>query len=214
MSSWLTSLSGSQDLPLRENEVAVSVPTAEVDLPLNSAGLLPRRYTGEMKELIALLTFMLSLPAYADFTGKVVHVADGNTISVLKEQESLKIVIAGIDAPENKQPFGNIAKKQLAYMLAGKEVRVEEKRKDAYGRTIARVWAASDDCRSRDCPATVDVGLVLLAQGLAWFYKEHAPELGVTEQRQYTSAEEGARNGRVGLWHDPEPVPPWVWRIQ
>lgn len=192
----------------------MSVSTAEVDLPLNSAGFLLRRYTGEMKALIVLLALVVSLPVHADFIGKVVHVADGNTISVLKGQESLKIAIAGIDAPENKQPFGNIAKKQLAYLLAGKEVRVEEKKKDAHGRTIARVWAASDDCRSRDCPKTVDVGLVLLAQGLAWFYKEHEPELGVTEQRQYALAEENAKSGRVGLWHDPEPVSPWAWRIQ
>jgi endonuclease YncB( thermonuclease family) len=45
----------------------------------------------------------------------------------------------GIDAPEKKQAFGAKSKDRLGELVAGKEVVVEWKEKDAYGRTLSKV---------------------------------------------------------------------------
>jgi micrococcal nuclease len=100
----------------------------------------------------ATLLMVLSFPAYADFTGKVVAVADGDTITVLRDKEQVKIRLAGIDAPEKAQAFGNVAKQRMSDMVFSKEVRVDDRKKDKYGRTIGRVWVAPDECQVSDCP--------------------------------------------------------------
>jgi endonuclease YncB( thermonuclease family) len=160
----------------------------------------------------AFLTICLAFPAYADFTGKVVAVSDGDTLTVLREHEQVKIRLAGIDAPEKAQAFGNRSKQRMSDMVFGKEVRVDDRKKDRYGRTIGRVWVASADCKASDCPKTLDAGLALLTMGLAWHYKQYAKEQPQEEQGQYAFAEEEARSKRVGLWREAEPVPPWEWR--
>ena len=73
---------------------------------------------------------LLAQPACADFTGKVVKVADGDTITVLHGSEQIKIRLAGIDAPEKAQPFGSAARQSMSEMLFGKEVRVVEQGRD------------------------------------------------------------------------------------
>ncbi|MFX0204273.1 MAG: thermonuclease family protein [Candidatus Hodarchaeota archaeon] len=40
------------------------------------------------------------------FTGKVGGVADGDTISVMREGRAVKVRLHVIDCPEKKQPFG------------------------------------------------------------------------------------------------------------
>lgn len=163
-----------------------------------------------MRILLALL--LLSFNAHADFTGKVVAVADGDTITVLRDKEQVKIRLAGIDAPEKKQAFGNVAKQRMSDMVFGKEVRVDDRKKDKYGRTIGRVWVASAECQASDCPKALDAGMALLTMGLAWHYKKYEKEQFEEERGQYSFAEIEARGRKAGLWSDVEPVPPWEWR--
>ena len=101
-----------------------------------------------MKVFLAIFVFGFSSSVYAEIIGKVVSVADSDTITVLDEQrQQHKIRLAGIDAPEKKQAFGNVAKQHMADMVFGKEVRVDTRKQDRYGRTIGRVWVASAECR-------------------------------------------------------------------
>ncbi len=144
--------------------------------------------------------------------GRVVGVSDGDTITVLRDKEQIKIRLAGIDAPEKAQAFGNVAKQRMADMVFGKDVRVDAKKKDKYGRSIGRVWVASAECQASDCPKTLDAGMALLTMGLAWHYKKYEKEQPEEERGQYSFAEIEARGKRVGLWSDPKPVPPWEWR--
>lgn len=53
---------------------------------------------------------VLAFHAHADFSGKVVAVADGDTITVLHDKVQVKVRLTEIDAPEKKQAFGNGAK--------------------------------------------------------------------------------------------------------
>ena len=164
-------------------------------------------------DLCLTLALCLILPtAYAEFTGKVVSVADGDTITVLRGREQVKIRLAGIDAPEKKQAFGNVAKERMNEMVFGKEVRVDDRKKDRYGRTVGRVWVAIPECKVTDCPKTLDAGMALLTVGLAWHYKKYEMEQPEEERGQYSFAETEARAKRVGLWQDAKPVPPWEWR--
>ena len=47
----------------------------------------------------------------------------------------------------------------------------------------------------------------LVKQGWCWWYRKYAP--GVTVQEHL---EREAGTARIGLWADPQPVPPWEWR--
>ncbi len=162
--------------------------------------------------LLAAAFALTSLAAHADFTGKVVAVADGDTITVLHDTEQVKIRLAGIDAPEKAQAFGNVAKQRMSDLVFEKEVRIDDRKKDKYERTVGRVWVAPAECLASDCPKTLDAGMALLTMGLAWHYKKYATEQPEVEREQYSFAETEARGKRVGLWRDAEPVPPWEWR--
>ena len=140
-------------------------------------------------------TLLLAQPAYADFIGKVVKIADGDTVTVLRDNEQIKIRMAGIDAPEKAQPFGNVARQSMSEMLFGKEVRVVEQGRDRYGRTVGRVYQGD-----------VDVSAEQIKQGMAWVYRKYSKEAALYQ------LENEAKQHRLGLWADAEPTPPWAWR--
>jgi endonuclease YncB( thermonuclease family) len=152
----------------------------------------------------------------AALLGRVVGVTDGDTITVLDAGKAQhKVRLAGIDAPEKGQPFGDRAKENLARLVFGQDARVDWHKKDRYGRLVGTVWVASPDsaCRGMpDCPKLLDAGLAQLTVGLAWHYKKYANEQGLQQRGQYAFAEEEAQAKRVGLWRDANPVPPWEWR--
>jgi len=64
-------------------------------------------YIRAMRPRLLILLALLASPAWADFTGKVVAVADGDTITVLRDHVQVKVRLNEIDAPEKKQAFGN-----------------------------------------------------------------------------------------------------------
>ena len=59
--------------------------------------------------LAIFLSFLFASPVFAQsvLEGKVVHVADGDTIAILTpDRNRYRIRLYGIDAPERKMPFG------------------------------------------------------------------------------------------------------------
>ncbi len=148
--------------------------------------------------------------------GRVVAIADGDTLTVLDASNAQhKIRLAGIDAPEKAQPFGQRSRQNLGALAFGKDVKVEWNKRDRYGRTVGKVWVESPDapCRGKpDCPKTLDVGLAQLTQGLAWWYRTYANEQSPEDQGRYEHAEFEAKIRRAGLWAEKNPVPPWEWR--
>jgi endonuclease YncB( thermonuclease family) len=148
--------------------------------------------------------------------GRVVGVSDGDTITVLDNAKiQHKIRLAAIDAPEKGQAFGERAKENLSRLVFGRDVRVDWRKTDRYGRLVGTVWVAPPDVscgRKADCPKTLDAGLAQLTLGLAWHFKRYANEQKLQQREQYAFAEEEARAERAGLWGDVNPVPPWEWR--
>lgn len=107
----------------------------------------------------------------------------------------------GIDAPEKKMPFGQKSKEHLSDLVFNKQVSVEYSKRDQYGRTIGKITVDG-----------VDANLEQVRAGMAWHYKQYQKEQSPEERVSYSDAEEQARSGRMGLWVDTEPTPPWDWR--
>ena len=151
----------------------------------------------------AALALFLSLNAHADtLLGKVISVADGDTITVLDaDKVQHKIRLAGIDAPEKKQAFGNRSKESLSDLVFDKTVNVETEKRDRYGRQIGKVLVNGQD-----------VNLVQVERGMAWFYRQYQREQSPNDRKLYEAAEDAAKAGRRGFWRDSDPVPPWDFR--
>ncbi len=132
------------------------------------------------------------------FQARVVGVTDGDTVTVLDEQnQQHRVRLAEIDAPERGQPWGNRSRQALTALVFGKTVSVRETDTDRYGRVVARLFADGSD-----------VNRAMVEQGHAWAYRQYLTD-------QTLIATEGrARQGRVGLWSmsDQETVAPWEWR--
>ena len=116
-----------------------------------------------------ILLLLAASATYADVTGRVVAVTDGDTIKVLDaHQVQHKVRLTGIDAPERGQPFGTVTRDHLASMVAGKDVRVESTKDDRYGRVLGKVWVQPADCPS--CGKTLDANHAQVLAGMAWWY--------------------------------------------
>ncbi len=151
-----------------------------------------------------LLTLLLTVGAAhaATLTGKVVAIADGDTLTVLDESKvQHKIRLAGIDAPEKAQPFGQASKRHLSDLVFGKTVEVEYTKKDKYGRKVGKVVLDGQD-----------ICLEQVKAGLAWHYKAYEREQSLEDRKLYDEAERAARGSWIGLWGDKDPVEPWEWR--
>lgn len=135
-------------------------------------------------------------------SGKVVGVLDGDTIDILDTRNvQTRIRLAGIDAPEKSQAFGNRSKEHLSRLVFAKSVDVEASKTDRHGRTIGKVLVGGRDAN-----------LSQVRAGMAWHYKQYEKEQSATDRVAYAQAEQAAHAAHVGLWHDTAPIPPWDFR--
>ncbi|NBZ98030.1 MAG: thermonuclease family protein [Betaproteobacteria bacterium] len=140
----------------------------------------------------------------ATLQGKVIGVADGDTVTLLDDQKNQHIIrLQGIDAPEKAQAFGNKSKQSLHEMVHGKEVFVDVQKKDKYGRSVGKILVNQTDA----C-------LEQIKRGMAWHYKQYANEQSPEDRDVYAQAESTARAQSLGLWKDKSPTPPWAFRKQ
>ncbi len=147
--------------------------------------------------LLTIVFFSCFLGVSQTLTGKVVGITDGDTFRFLtKDTIQLKIRLANIDCPENNQPFSAKAKQFVSDAIFGRQVTIHVLNKDRYGRSIANVIYND----------SLNLSQELLKQGLAWHYLQYSkdPLLQKLEDR--------ARNKKLGLWQDKNPIPPWGWR--
>ena len=153
--------------------------------------------------LAVFLALWLGVAHAEELAGKVIRVADGDTITILDAAQAHHTIrLAGIDAPEKGQAFGTKSRESLSSMVAGRNVTVQWHKRDRYGRLVGQVFADSHD-----------VGLVQIERGLAWHFKAYEREQTVEVARGYADAENEAKSARRGLWAERKPVPPWEWRI-
>ena len=152
---------------------------------------------------IASLVLAFSFPALAEvLSGRVVHLADGDTLTLLdSSNQQHKIRLSGIDAPEHKQAYGDVSKKHLADLVAGKTVTVDWHKLDKYQRIVGKVLLGDQD-----------ICLEQIKAGMAWHYKKYENEQTPKDRSIYTASEDEAHTAQRGLWKDTNPVPPWDYR--
>jgi micrococcal nuclease len=159
---------------------------------------------------IVVVACMISLSAWAarrptnngqDYAGevlvgKVVRIADGDTLTILDDAEMQHhIRLYGIDAPEKTQPFGTQSKKNLGDKVFGEIVRVEVVDIDRYHRAVGRIYLGNRF-----------INLEQVREGYAWRYASY------DHHHEFDAAERQARAAHRGLWVDPHPTPPWEFR--
>lgn len=138
---------------------------------------------------------IVALVALTQMSGKVVSIADGDTLTVRTADKTVKVRLVHIDAPESGQPFGSRSKQNLSDLTFGKTVDLIGSEKDRYGRLLAVVKVDG-----------LEVNLEQVKAGLAWAYLEYKPPVN------YVEAEKRARAARASLWSDRQPVAPWDYR--
>ena len=109
----------------------------------------------------------------------------------------VRIRLSGIDCPEKSQAYGQKAKHAASDLAFGKEVMVQTHGHDKYKRTLGDVIL----------PDGMNLNQELVKQGLCWWYRKYAPGNTVLE-----GLEQEVRDTRIGLWTDPQPMPPWEWQ--
>jgi endonuclease YncB( thermonuclease family) len=146
-----------------------------------------------------LLSFIADADGFkpgAELQGEVVGVSDGDTLSLLiAGNQNIRVRLAEIDAPEKSQAFGQVSRKSLSDLIYGQRITVRVNDTDKYGRTVGRAFIDGHD-----------VNLIQVQKGLAWAYERYLTD------PMFPSAEKQARARKLGLWSDPTPTPPWLFR--
>ena len=107
--------------------------------------------------LVSCQTNSETKPAPTVFTGKVVGITDGDTVKVLRDNQTVKVRLSGIDTPEMDQPFGKQSKRFVSKLIFGKTVDVKDLGLDRYKRTLGYITEGS-----------TEVNEAIVAAGLAW----------------------------------------------
>ena len=157
-----------------------------------------------MTIVIAALVLVYAGGARADTVrGTVVRVIDGDTVVVrvaggrsgLKSGGTVRVRLAGIDAPEIKQAYGPEAKRSLAQLVEGRIVQIQYSGRDRWGRIIGTLVQDNRDiCRE------------LVLRGDAWWFRRYSRSVSLA------AAEESARADGRGLWSNANAAPPWDFR--
>lgn len=149
-----------------------------------------------------LLTKLKSnLPYSKELKGKVVSIADGDTVIIVvadnstKSKKQYRIRLNDIDAPESKQAFGNKSKENLKNYIYQKDVVVKHESTDKYGRILGTIYYQGKD-----------INLQQVKDGYAWVYRHYS------KKQDYIKEEEKARQERKGLWADKNPINPYDFR--
>jgi len=149
-----------------------------------------------MKRLLLLMLLSISLAHAEEFDAKVIAVMDGDTVLVLRDGKKIKVRLVNIDAPEAAQEFGRESRDALAGMVLKKQVQINSRAIDSYGRMIAEI---SVDGQS--------VNEAQVRNGMAWEYSHFH------RNKRYLSLSKQAQQSRHGLWAQAvEPVSPEQWR--
>ena len=147
--------------------------------------------------MLVIAALLMPLASQAqEWSGQVIAVQDGDTLTVLDAQnQAIKIRLVEIDAPEKSQDYGQKSKQSLSDLCFGKQAKVDDKGLDKYKRTLGRVTCDGIDANAEQ-----------VRLGLAWAYRKYLTDPKIADLEQAAKAE------KIGLWADGEPIPPWEFR--
>ncbi|HEY9874489.1 MAG TPA: thermonuclease family protein [Candidatus Obscuribacterales bacterium] len=130
---------------------------------------------------------------------------DGDTLTVTRGAEQVKVRFACVDAPELKQPMGEQARNYLRSLIvsANNQVSIKVVDSDRYGRKVSVVYAGGEILQEK-----------LAGQGLAMVYSQYLNNCPQPERDRIVAAEQSARTARRGMWASANPQTPWDYRRQ
>jgi micrococcal nuclease len=146
---------------------------------------------------------LLPLLAQAEqFTGKVVNVRTGDTLSVLRNGKAVQVRLYGVACPERWQAFGTQARQftrdiALRQTVAVAVDAVTTDTTNRRGQLIAAIQLSNG----------LDLSQALVQAGYAWHDTRYAPY-----DKRLAQLQAEAQAAQRGLWADANPVPPWEWR--
>lgn len=146
----------------------------------------------------ALCTLLCILPFWVHaevFDAEVLYVSDGDSLTVRVAGNHVKVRLADIDAPERKQPYGKQSRDSLRELVFKRQVRIDGRAVDQYGRTIAQISLDG-----------LDVNREQVRRGMAWAYAYRGAD------KPYQDVQDEAQAAMRGLWSLADPQPPWRWR--
>jgi len=129
----------------------------------------------------------------------VVKIIDGDSVVVNDGSKNIEVRLWGIDTPEYRQPYSKSAKKFTKKLLENRIVDMEVKDRDKYGRIVALLTPQNG----------VSANELIVKKGFAWVHIYYCKEAICEEWKGY---QKEARNRKLGLWREAEPIAPWVWK--
>lgn len=129
---------------------------------------------------------------------------DGDTITVKRNGEKLKVRFACIDAPELKQLMGKKSRDYLRGLISssGGKVGLNVVDTDRYGRSVAEVWIGNDGAKEL-------VQSKMILAGMAYPYERYKSDCPSWEAVQVSH--DYAKSNRIGVWGG-DYVEPWEYR--
>ncbi|MBI5007512.1 MAG: thermonuclease family protein [Nitrosomonadales bacterium] len=138
----------------------------------------------------------LALNVHAEvFTARVLAVLDGDTVLVSRNGKASKVRLANIDAPEKEQPFGKQSRQSLQELVHKREVVIDSRAVDQYGRIVGLISLEG-----------LDINQEQLRRGMAWEYSYFHSD------KTYVALQKEAQQQQRGLWAQADPQSPWQWR--
>jgi endonuclease YncB( thermonuclease family) len=150
----------------------------------------------------ALTWFILDSELFSDdaatakpLSGHVVTVIDGDSVELRTDSGMIRVELAGLDAPELSQPYGEMAAYYLSDLIKGRPVQVEVTEYNDHGNAIGELFLDS-----------LPINQLMLSDGYAWALR------GRNKDARWIGLETLARNSGLGLWRDENPTSPWEYR--
>ncbi len=136
------------------------------------------------------------------YRGEITRVHDGDSLHITPARGGQRVVVrlAGIDAPELAQAYGEVARDHLRSVVLNRNAQAHCYKADQYQRQLCTVFVDG-----------ADVNLQMISQGLAWHYKRFQHEQTKRDRLAYARSELDARRQRTGLWSE-QSIAPWDFR--
>lgn len=127
-----------------------------------------------------------------------VRVIDGDTYEVQAGTDTLTLRLAGVDAPETGQRYGDDATRVARGLIADRQLTVLITDTGYYGRYVARVRIKG-----------FSLARLLVSRGMAWVSPQYCEFDACAKWRDIQARR---RSQSMGLWAQAQPVPPWEYR--
>jgi endonuclease YncB( thermonuclease family) len=135
-------------------------------------------------------------PKPRELTLQAVHIADGDTFEGRDGDQTHRIRLHGVDAPEKGQDFSKKSRETLGRLCKNGPLKAVIIQKDRFGRWVCDVYDRNGQ----------SINKALVKEGMAWHFKRYSSD------RELARLEAEARSARIGLWSLDDPIAPWIYR--